>query len=359
MAKRKKARKLLVDQIIADGGEHLLSDDRVIGALKRKRLGTRALAKKLKVAERELADYIADMQRRGILIQRYGSEWGVADQPFPVDHGLLHTYHSRPDHTYLFGIISDTHLGSKYERLDVLRDLYNRFAAAEVDRVFHAGNWIDGESRLNRHELHVFGLDEQCRYLAQQYPQHDGLVTYAIAGDCHEGWYGKDAKLDVGKYLEDTMRRAGRDDWCNLGFLEANVPLTNASSGKSAQLQVRHPGGGTAYAISYKPQKIVEAMAGGEKPAILILGHYHKMEIAPLRNVHVIQAGCTQDESTWTRKNNIQPVVGGWIIKATQDPRTGAIYGMQSEYFLYYNRGYYNNRWSPYGPVTKPPRRRV
>ena len=40
---------------------------------------------------------------------------------------------------------SDKHLGSKYERLDVMRSLYNWFAAEKVDRVFDAGNWAEGD----------------------------------------------------------------------------------------------------------------------------------------------------------------------------------------------------------------------
>ena len=46
----------------------------------------------------------------------------------------------------IIGGIADTHIGSKYERLDVLNSLYDRFADAGVTSVFHGGNWIDGES---------------------------------------------------------------------------------------------------------------------------------------------------------------------------------------------------------------------
>ena len=36
--------------------------------------------------------------------------------------------------------ISDTHLGSKYDRLDILRYLYDLAEEQEIDTVFHAGD---------------------------------------------------------------------------------------------------------------------------------------------------------------------------------------------------------------------------
>ena len=46
----------------------------------------------------------------------------------------------------------------------------------------------------------------------------------------------------------------------------------------NCSLELRHPWDGTAYALSYKIQKMVESMGGGEKPNILAVGHYHKSE---------------------------------------------------------------------------------
>lgn len=354
MAKPSKLAEIAREMPLLGSAPGVLSDDRVIAALRKEPLGVKALAAKLRRSQKDVKGYLAQMQHRGVLVYCYGGKWAVEKEPHPVDHGLKYTYHSRPDHTYVFGAISDTHLGSKYERLDVLNGLYDHFEAAGVDRVFHGGNWIDGEARINRHELNVFGLDGQCAYFAEQYPAKPSLVTYAISGDCHEGWFGKESKLDTGRHLERIMEEHGREDWRNLGFLESNVPLKNAASGKTSYLALKHPAGGTAYAISYKPQKIVEAIPGGEKPAVLLVGHFHKAEQVPIRNVMVFQLGCTQDQCTWTRKHNIQPVVGGWIIRLRQDPRTGAICGAAGEWFHYFNRGYYNDRWSPSGPVKKP-----
>lgn len=260
--------------------------------------------------------------------------------------GPVFEYVSRPDNTFLFGATSDNHLGSKYERLDVLNALYDRFAEEGADRVFNAGNWIDGEARFNKFDLHTHGMDAQLAYLAAEYPKRNGLVTYAVAGDDHEGWYGQREGVDIGRYAENVMRNAGRQDWVNLGYMEAHVKLVNANTGKSSMLAVVHPGGGSAYALSYSIQKIIESLDGGEKPAVGLYGHYHKLWAGNIRNVHCVQTGCTEDQTPFMRKKKLEAHVGGYLIGLKQDPETGAIPEMSATMLRYFNRGFYNHRWS-------------
>jgi hypothetical protein len=167
---------------------------------------------------------------------------------------------STKDNRFLFGACGDQHVGSKHYREDVANDLYDRYERAGVQAVFNTGNWIDGEASFNRHDIVAHGIDEQARLLAKVYPEAHGVQTYAIWGADHEGWYANREGIDVGSYVEGVMRREGRDDWHNLGFMEAHVDLVNANTGKVAKLAVVHPGGGSAYAISYRPQKILECV---------------------------------------------------------------------------------------------------
>jgi hypothetical protein len=121
-------------------------------------------------------------------------------------------------------------------------------------------------------------------------------------------------------------------------------------------LHLMHPGGGTAYAISYTVQKICESYDGGDKPAVLLAGHYHKMSYNVIRNVHAIQTGCTQDQTPFMRKKKIPAHVGGGIVQLRQDPATGAITSCRVEFFHYFVRDYYNDRWSHSGDVVLPER---
>jgi hypothetical protein len=308
----------------------------------------------------DVLDGIEQLVSQGVSIKRIGDRYEIDRSPRPafVDGGKLVEVMSDAKNTFCFGAVGDNHAASKYERLDVLEGLYDWFAKAGVTQVFHTGNWIDGEARFNRQDIVAFGLEGQARYLAQTYPVRPGITTYAVWGDDHEGWYTREG-VDVGRYTEDVMHSEGRKDWVNLGFMEAHISLVNGATGATARMAVVHPGGGSAYATSYKPQKIIESMDGGEKPAIVLLGHYHKLEIGNARNVWYLQTGCTQDQTVFLRKKSIEAHVGGILVTLEQDPDTGAIIecnGMRR----YFNRAYYtgagNGRWSKHGPVRPLPR---
>lgn len=355
---KKKADMLGSLQAVSDAADKAVTTERLVAAIGNKRLTTQELCRKLKCSERGLLDAILAAQSKHYRVHLYGERWSIEKTLATAQATDSTVYKSRKDGTYLFGFSGDQHLGSKYERRDVLDDLYDKFAAAGVDRVFNTGNWIDGEIRFNRHELlpEAHGMEEQLAYLAEAYPHRDGIVTYAVAGDDHEGWYAQREGIDIGKRAADSMASCGRKDWVNLGYMECFVELKHAKTGKSCRLLVSHPGGGSAYALSYTIQKIVESLDGGEKPAVGLWGHYHKLMFANVRNVWCIQTGCTQDQSVFMRKKRIEPHVGGGICKLTQDEQTGAIVACQVEIFRYFNQGYYNDRWKVGSRVTLPKR---
>ena len=244
---------------------------------------------------------------------------------------------------YRFGAVGDNHLGSKYERLDVLNSLYELFREEGISTVYNTGNWIDGEARFNKHDIHVHGMDNQINYMIKKYPQVEGIKTYYIGGDDHEGWYTQREGVDIGKYLEYKAQAAGRNDLVYLGHMEHDVVIP-AEKGET-KIRVLHPGGGSSYAISYTSQKIVESLSGNEKPHIILGGHYHKAEYTYARGVHFIQTGCTQDQTPFMRKKKLAAHLGGWIVEFGVD-ETGAITRFKQEFIPFYDKAYYKNQWS-------------
>lgn len=239
---------------------------------------------------------------------------------------------------YKFGVVADTHLNSKFERLDILNSLYDIFEKEKITTVLHGGNWIDGEAKFNKHDLINHGMTKQINYFIKNYPQRKGIKTLIISGDDHEGWYWSREGINIGEYLEMKAAKAGRKDLINLGYVEADIDL-KASEG-IAKMRVMHGGGGTAYAMSYTPQKMIESFQGGEKPAILLLGHYHKADYMFYRDVHCLQLGTTQNQTTFMRKKKIQAHMGGWIIEFQQS-KDGAINRFKSEWIPFFNENYY------------------
>lgn len=333
--------------------------EKLLAALKRGGGTREELVAQLGLSGRKVDRILAEFKAQKIVIRNTGGHLAVGRSLAPafVDAKPLE-YVSRKDNTFVFGALGDSHLGSKYERLDVTNDLYDRYEDAGVDRVFHTGNWVDGDEPKNRHDIEIHGMEPQLAHLADNYPARKGLVTYAVTGEDHEGWWTRSEGIDIGKRAEQTMQERGRRDWVNLGFMEAHVRLVNANTGKSSVLAVVHPGGGTAYALSYSIQKIIEALEGGEKPSVALYGHYHKLWAGNIRNVWVVCTGAGQDQTIFTRNKIKQEVhVGGTLIKMEQDPATGAIVSFSPQLIRYFAKSYYNNRWSRAHGVTKPVRR--
>lgn len=237
-----------------------------------------------------------------------------------------------------FGFVTDNHLGSKYERLDALNALYERFRMAGITTVYNAGNVIDGEARFNKFDIHKHGMQAQCEYFAEAYPKVEGITTYYITGDDHEGWYVQREGVNIGKFMEQCARNAGRTDLVYLGHMEHDVILK--TKGGQAVIRIVHPGGGSSYAYSYTSQKIVESYSPGEKPHIVLGGHYHKMNYSYIRGVHFIQGGCTMDQSPFMRKKRLEAHVGGWIVEIQQG-ENGVIQSLQAEWIPFYGREFY------------------
>jgi hypothetical protein len=305
----------------------------------------------------QIIDAISDLMEGGVNVYRHGDRYEIIRhrQPAYVDTPALE-WESDDDGMYRCGVLGDNHCSSKYERRDVLNDLYDRFERAGVRHVFHAGNWIDGEARFNKHDLHVHGVERQCKLLAETYPQREGITTYAITGDDHEGWYSQREGIDIGRYCEGVMQRAGRTDWVDMGFMEARIALIHKHSRMQAALALVHPGGGSTYALSYAAQKIIESLEGGEKPAVGFYGHYHKMWSGNIRNVWCLLTACCQDQTPFMRKNKIEAHVGGTLVTMEQDPESGAIVGFNPYMLRYFARGFYSGRWSHHGDVVQPER---
>jgi len=308
--------------------------------LKRLRLrftSVKHLAKLLHATPETITEVIDHVEHRGYNVLRDGDRVRICKESQAgniqrVSKSLL------AGRAYTFGVLGDTHLCSHFERLDVLEDAYTEFAKRGITEVYHAGNLVDGEFKFNRFELYAHGVTDQISYALEHYPSRPGITTSYITGACHEGWWTKDTGLDFGRYFQFEAESRGRHDLQYIGHIEADVEIQGKLG--SSVMKIMHPGGGSAYALSYAPQKSIESFQGGEKPAILLLGHYHKAEYLCVRNVHSIQVGCMQDQTPFMRKKKLQAVVGYWIVTVELD-NNGAVRRCAPEFTNYFDRSYH------------------
>jgi len=255
---------------------------------------------------------------------------------------VLDDYHFKGE-WIKFGFITDMHYGSKYERRDVVETAYDNFERQGIKIVYLAGNMIEGEARFNKFDLHTVGLGGQVNYFVENYPKRKDIKTYYITGDDHEGWYTQREGIDVGQYIQFMAEQKGRYDLIYLSHMEHDIVINKPQG--DCTIRIVHPGGGSSYAISYKPQKIVESYSSGEKPTILLMGHYHKASYNYYRSVHIIQGGCAQDQTPFMRKKHLQAHVGYWMISVKVGDN-GAIQRIKHEFVPFFDRKYYDKKWN-------------
>lgn len=306
----------------------------------RKQTTSAKIAKAMHSTIEDVDTVISDMENSGYIIIRRGSsvQIGKSVEHSPTGIIIANHFSEKP---IKFGVVADMHLCSKSERLDVLQAAYDEFERQGIDTVFCPGNYIDGECRFNTHELLAHGIADQCQHAIDHWPSKPGIKTYYVDGDDHEGWYHQREGIEFGRYLMMEAQAQGRDDLVYMGYMEADFEL-KAPNG-SAIVKVIHAGGGSSYAYSYASQKLVESFQGGEKPAVCIIGHYHKSEYCYPRNVHCVQAGCMQDQTMFMRKRKLAAHVGFCIIKLQQDVN-GSITRFCPEFYPFFDRGYYLKR---------------
>jgi hypothetical protein len=312
--------------------------------LKRGGFSKKELSDKFSISVNEVQEKIDRLiNEQKLMITKREEGFYIKEEPPHGGHVWLNPKMWKGDELK-FGFVSDNHLGCHRERLDVLNLLYDIFEQEGVHTVLHGGNMIEGEARFTRNELHTFGLDNQVDYLINNYPYKQGIETWYVSADDHEGWWNQKIGINVGEYFQMKRERAGMFDFKHLGYMEADIELNEDSQYEQPQwLRIMHPGGGTAYAISYRPQKIVESFQGGEKPTILMIGHFHKGEYLPIRNVHCIQMMCTCDQTIYLRKKSIEVVVGGGMVTMVRN-KEGLICRVKPEFITFYDKTFYKGK---------------
>lgn len=229
-----------------------------------------------------------------------------------------------------FGIVSDTHLCSKYQQLTFLNQAYDYFAENGITDVIHAGDMLAGNGKVYRgqvYELFRQGADEAMEYAIAHYPKRDGITTHVIAGNHDLSFLASDG-LDIIKAICGR-----RDDLNYLGHYSATVTFGKLKVG------VHHGEGGVSYARSYKLQKLIEQLAPENKPHIFVLGHYHiSCELPMYRNVYGIMLPCFEAQTPYLVRKGLYPELGFYVMEATMNPvdREDGTTGFNAEFHPFF-----------------------
>ena len=203
------------------------------------------------------------------------------------------------------GAITDTHIGSLNFSEQRLYQAFEEFKKEKVDFITHSGDVTEGMSHRAGHvyDLSEIGYDKQKAKAIEIFSQWTDSQIYAIDGN-HDRWFIKSNGALIVKDIATQL-----DNFNFIGHDEGDISI----NGK-AVVKLWHGEDGNSYALSYRLQKILESLSGGEKPSVIICGHTHKYVKIFERNVYAISAGSIQSQTPWMRGKRIAAHVGLCII---------------------------------------------
>jgi len=162
-----------------------------------------------------------------------------------------------------FGVISDTHFGSKYIVLEALERLPFELKKEGAQFFLHCGDLLDGQNVYPKQYLDQIetGADEQLALAVKQFPNF-GLRIYGVGGNHDHSFM----KLGL-----DNLKRfcSLREEFTLLGYFQGDIPLT-----KELKIKLYHPKGKLAKTRGRSLQHPVDLFLT-ERPALLFIGHYH------------------------------------------------------------------------------------
>ena len=205
------------------------------------------------------------------------------------------------------GCITDTHIGHKRSPRARIEQAFEEFRKSKVDFITHSGDVTEGMSHRpgQVYELDCIGYDAQKREAVDIFSQWTDTDIYAVDGN-HDRWYLKSNGALIVKDIAVEV-----PNFYFIGHDEGDISLDGR-----ATLKLWHGEDGSSYALSYRLQKIIESLSGGEKPNILVAGHVHKYANIFERNVYCVSAGCLQSQTSWMRGKRLSAHVGFCIIDA-------------------------------------------
>jgi len=216
------------------------------------------------------------------------------------------------DGTYRFGLISDTHLGSKACHLGDLHEFYDRLQRRGVDLVLHGGDIGDGwevhQNQINEVVPEATGWNRLEDYVVNHYPQREGMETLFISGN-HDHKLWKRSGVRFGEQVA-----ARRDDLNWLGDSMARLVFDPAND---VDLELIHPSGGQPYTLGYRAQTLYREQPTNIRPTMAAIAHLHGRLWAAAEGVEAWYTGCWKDLTTYGKRKGHAAEIGGWDVELT------------------------------------------
>ena len=206
------------------------------------------------------------------------------------------------------GVLSDLHMGSKYCLRTQLQECVAHFYERGIRSILIPGDLLDGCYRHGVFELSHTGLEDQTQDLFETLPNMPGLTYHCITGN-HDHTFAAVSGVNVGSFIAGYFQNRGRSDIHFYGCSGAFIEIMGVV------IHLWHPKKGKAYAKSYHLQHQLEAYNPGEKPHVLLAGHWHDFAVVEERGIFGVACPCFQGSgSDFAKSLGGNIALGGLIV---------------------------------------------
>ncbi|NMC35375.1 MAG: hypothetical protein GYA36_23385 [Veillonellaceae bacterium] len=207
-----------------------------------------------------------------------------------------------PPKIFRIGIVSDTHLGSRFQQLTHLKDFYRSARLNGCSCIVHAGDLTDGYTTApsRRKNQFITSPDDMIDYVVGNYP--NDLKTYFISGN-HDEKFVKSLGIDVCREISRN-----RTDMEFIGSMYGGLEFGN--------IIISHGIGNFAeYSRVGTNKKLYSVLS--RPPELIINGHTHTWDIVPrwAGAELLINTPCMVGGHIGTGGLNYRPSIGAMIVE--------------------------------------------
>jgi len=305
---------------VNEGLTHYDAKEELLAILnEKKKVPLISICNHLNTSPRNIEDMVTYLSSTGLEIGVVGNDVILSNEPLEQSLDL------KPlgDSEIVFGVASDLHFGSTGCQITALNEFTLQCKKEGVTHIFCPGDITAGVGMYKgqEHDQYALTAEDQLSSLLVNLPE--GFDWWLLGGNHDYSFISRAKGFNILRSAQTE-----REDVHYLGFDSATIPVL-----PGVDMELWHPSGGVAYAISYKLQKGIEqeayqelfriAQGKKDRPTLrfLLAGHLHIQLQAMFGPIFGAQCGSFEGETNYLRRKKLYPNVGGYIIKATLDSK--------------------------------------
>lgn len=306
------------------------TEKEVLNLLEQKPYRYGEVSRKLDIPKKEVKNIVSSLRKKGYNIP-YDRTKGTLSIPFFWTERSFTALDKRNmfDTNIKVAAFSDTHIGNRDARLDLISEVYRIAEEENVDLITHSGDVCDGMNAYRGHEQELVqhGADAQRKKAVEVWP-HSDIPTWIITGSSHEWVY----KTRCGHNVVETLAR----DIPNMKYIGGEKGLEAVKELNDVKIKLFHPKGGVSYAKSYKVQKFInnfieEIEDTRSSVKLFLTGHLHVSFAMIYRGIASFLVPCLEGQTWYLHSKGLHPYLGMWITEMTLD-ENGNITRMKPKY---------------------------